>query len=60
MKMIWHQTPSQNISIRQNVFSDLLQKVKVIFLPEKYLLTVVALIVYVINVSFFEKHVSLI
>jgi hypothetical protein len=54
--MIGHQAPCQYFCMGMNVFPDLFQEEQVIFPVKEYLLAVIALVVDVVYMSFFELH----
>ncbi len=55
--MIWHQAIGKNFKIWQELFSNFLEKIDVIFLLKKDDISVISLIVNMIQMFFFHDSV---
>jgi hypothetical protein len=54
MKMVGHQAPGQNINLRKNKHFNFRNEKQIILPIKKYFLFIVALIIDMINIPFFE------
>ena len=59
MKMIWKKTITKKIAMRNNMLTDLLQEIRIIFLVVKKLSAVVTTIIDVVHLVWVKLHVKM-